>query len=266
MIREHTLARTPLLRLVRFDHPEECLHQDPAEEVAECFSLNFAERGGFDLQFGRRHATVLRGTVFLTQPGMRYRCRHASDWPDDVFVSLEMDSTFVRDAWRFAGQGPAWRTGVMPSSNRLEYLRERLLRAAASTDALALEGIAGELLAAMGEGNSAVLFGARQVRWYAERVDFVRELLEREYAQPHSLAALGRRVGMSAFHFAHVFRELTGTPPHRYLLGARLAHAAERLRQGATVTDTCYAVGFSNLSHFIRSFRRNFRVSPSRFR
>jgi len=70
---------------------------------------------------------------------------------------------------------------------------------------------------------------------------------------------------MSPFHFARVFRELVGTPPHRYLLTVRLARAAALLREGTTVTDTCFAVGFGNFSHFIRLFRRTFGVSPSHF-
>jgi AraC-like DNA-binding protein len=45
----------------------------------------------------------------------------------------------------------------------------------------------------------------------------------------------------------------------------RLLRAAQRLRAGAGVTDTCYATGFNNLSHFIRTFRRTLGVPPSRF-
>jgi AraC-like DNA-binding protein len=38
------------------------------------------------------------------------------------------------------------------------------------------------------------------------------------------------------------------------------------LRDGEPVTTTCYAVGFGNLSHFIRSFRRRFGTAPSAVR
>jgi AraC-like DNA-binding protein len=31
------------------------------------------------------------------------------------------------------------------------------------------------------------------------------------------------------------------------------------------VTETCFATGFTNLSHFIRLFRRTYSLSPSRF-
>jgi AraC-like DNA-binding protein len=68
---------------------------------------------------------------------------------------------------------------------------------------------------------------------------------------------------MSAFHFARVFRELSGTPPHQFLLSIRLREAARRLREGASVTEACYGSGFQNLSHFSRQFTRRFGVKPS---
>jgi len=45
---------------------------------------------------------------------------------------------------------------------------------------------------------------------------------------------------------------------------ARLKRARALLRTGTSVTNACYAVGFNNLSHFIRSFRRTFGDVPSR--
>ena len=71
---------------------------------------------------------------------------------------------------------------------------------------------------------------------------------------------------MSPFQFARVFRELVGIPPHQYLVRRRLARARELLQADMTVTDACYAAGFNNLSHFVRSFRRAFGVSPSRLK
>jgi AraC-like DNA-binding protein len=54
-----------------------------------------------------------------------------------------------------------------------------------------------------------------------------------------------------------------GTPPHRFLTGVRLRHAARLLDQGAAVTFTCYEVGFGSLSHFVTAFRKRFGVVPS---
>jgi AraC family transcriptional regulator len=107
------------------------------------------------------------------------------------------------------------------------------------------------------------LYRPAQLAWYARRVDAVRERLDHDFAADHTLSRLASQTGMSPFHFARVFRELTGLPPHRYLLRRRLDAAAEQLRNGRSVTDTCFAAGFRSLSHFINVFRRTFGMSPS---
>jgi AraC family transcriptional regulator len=109
----------------------------------------------------------------------------------------------------------------------------------------------------------AKLYRARQLQWYAERVEAARITLEREFAEPQALGSLARRVGMSTFQFARIFRELVGTPPHRYLLRIRLNQARELLRSGLSVTRACYDCGFMNLSHFTRSFQGHFGYLPS---
>jgi AraC-like DNA-binding protein len=56
-----------------------------------------------------------------------------------------------------------------------------------------------------------------------------------------------------------------GVSPYGYLLRRRLEAAGKLLKDGASVTEACFAVGFNNLSHFTRSFRRHFGVEPSGF-
>ena len=110
----------------------------------------------------------------------------------------------------------------------------------------------------------AELFSERKFSWYAERVHYARERMDSDFAEAFTVSDLARSVGMSMFHFTRVFAELTGLPPHRYLLDARLKAARSMLRQGRSVTETCFACGFGNLSHFSRSFARRFGCAPSR--
>jgi AraC family transcriptional regulator len=94
----------------------------------------------------------------------------------------------------------------------------------------------------------------------------VKALIREHYAEPVSLSRMAREAGMSVYHFARVFAELEGHPPHKYLLGVRLRRAAMRLRAGASVTETCFACGFSSLSHFVSTFRRHLGMRPSETR
>lgn len=266
MNREIVLASSPLVRLVRFEHGHAAPHRDPPEETSSSFAINFVEKSSFLIVVSRRVERFETGTVFVTRPGLAYRCRHSEVYPSDVCLSVDFADPGL------AGEAlPPARGRAMWPTNRLAYNRLRLLAGQAQyLEPFTLESRAMELLAALntaaGGSTARPLFRAGQLAWYARRVDAARELLETRYAESHSLAALAQEAGMSPFHFARVFGELVGAPPHRYLLSVRLAEAAQRLRAGMPVTDACFEVGFSNLSHFIRFFRRRFGVSPSRIR
>jgi len=82
----------------------------------------------------------------------------------------------------------------------------------------------------------------------------------------HSLWELASKVAMSPFLFARIFRELIGISPHKFLVRVRLQHARALLEQGMSVTEACYASGFNNLSHFIKTFRERYGQSPSEFK
>jgi AraC family transcriptional regulator len=265
-----TYLRTPFVTVSRFDHPSGEAHVDPQEEEAAEYSINFIERGSYHLQVGRVKWEMSAALVFITEPGMVFRCRHPDETPTDVSLSVCYDAGFVQDLTQSeAGLQRSHTPNVARLTNRLAYLQMRLRRVADNRDEImAAESLAVALFLALygnGQVQDSRPYKAHLFAWYAERVEAARALMDSQYASPHSLSSLARFTGMSTFHFARVFRELTGTPPHRYLLDVRMARAAEQLRDGVGVTETCFANGFTNLSHFIRLFRRTFGVTPSRF-
>jgi AraC family transcriptional regulator len=257
MVRVQPVFDSTLVSIERIDHPADVPHVDPPEETSATCSINLLERGGFAVHHRRQRWTVGTDDLFVTVPGHVYRYDH--DDATDVVVAVCFKNA---DAARFASQPP-----VVRATNRRSYLRRRLMaHLRGGGDALAIDSIAGELLVgALESGGSDRLCSPSQLGWYANRIDLARQILDHDYATPHTLSRLSRTVGMSPYHFTRIFRELTGTPPHRYLRRRRLAIAAERLRGGESVTETCFAVGFQSLSHFIHSFRRAFGVSPSRY-
>jgi AraC-like DNA-binding protein len=268
MIRSQVLHSDARVSLIRFDHPPGRLHRDPEEETSTWHSVSFIERGGFDLQRGDRRWRLDPAALFITYPGFSYRCTHRESMPDDAGLSVQYAPALVEDVERTTGRHWTRSVPAAPLTNRLAYLRHRLVEASASAEGpMAAIALAGELLAALDQsaGPAARPYRSGQIAWYTRRVEVAREMLSARFAEPLSLDQVAREAGMSPFHFSRVFRELTGMPPHRYLLRIRLLRAAQRLRAGAGVTETCHATGFNNLSHFIRTFRRVLGVPPSRF-
>jgi AraC-like DNA-binding protein len=94
-----------------------------------------------------------------------------------------------------------------------------------------------------------------------------RDAIDRDYARPLDIPALARIALVSEAHFIRTFRATFGETPHRYLQRRRVERAMALLRNtDQSVTDICFAVGFSSLGTFSRTFREIVGQSPSAFR
>jgi AraC-like DNA-binding protein len=260
-MRVAVLYEDPDVTLARYDHPEEDVHADPEREEAEGHAVSFLERGTFRVHRGREAWRLERGSVFVTRPGFRYRCTHDSATPDDVCLSVSCSGEILEEAAK------PWRAfvPVVPLTNRLAFLHHELGRAVEDGVApMAVPILARQIVGALSV-RGRKLHRPGQLAWYAERVREARDLMARRYAEPLSIATLGREVGMSPFHLSRVFHELVGEPPHRHLVRLRLDRAARALREGRSVTQASLDAGFPNLGHFIRRFRRAYGVPPSRW-
>ncbi|HEX3320056.1 MAG TPA: AraC family transcriptional regulator [Terriglobales bacterium] len=263
MNRYTPFLETPALTIGRFDHPEQNEHHDPDGEVSREYSINFVERGEFSIGTYDGDWRLHPGQIFLSYPGMQYECRHDEFIPRDRCLSVCYVKEDVGPEFQ-QFELAARRSPVIEVSNRTGFLRWALARV---DDAIAAEELGAELLVEVQNCDNIHQrpFRECQFDWYAERVDAVREKILRTFHQNHSLSSLARGVGMSTFHFARVFRQLTGSPPHQYLREVRLKEAARRLCDGVSVTETCFSCGFQNLSHFTRSFQRRFGTPPSKY-
>jgi AraC-like DNA-binding protein len=264
MARIVPLWRSDAISVHRFDHPAE--HEDqPYEEVATAYMASFVEAGTFDLEVGDRAWRVKTGDVMLSRPAMRFRASYDGRGFTDTCLSIVYhaandDGFDAARTWERANRA------VLPATGRLNYLRWSLRRAIETGQPIVAEHCATEIFRELPEERPRSALSARRFDWYAERVRCACDRIRKDYAEPLTASELARDAGMSLFHFSRVFAELTGLPPHRYLLRARLDAAAAMLRAGLGVTETCFAAGFNDLSHFTRSFGRYHGAPPSALR
>jgi transcriptional regulator GlxA family with amidase domain len=99
------------------------------------------------------------------------------------------------------------------------------------------------------------------------RLRQVRDLIDRDYAQPLDVPALAKVALMSAGHFARSFRAAYGESPYSYLMTRRIERAKTLLRRGdMSVTEVCFAVGCTSLGSFSSRFTELVGESPSAYR
>ena len=98
-------------------------------------------------------------------------------------------------------------------------------------------------------------------------VDIVAEYTRAHLADVITLDGLAGAVSLSPYHFARSFRATTGMTPHAFVTEHRMMVARDRLlRADASVTGIAMSVGFSNISHFRRLFRRRYGLTPAGLR
>ena len=94
-----------------------------------------------------------------------------------------------------------------------------------------------------------------------------RDLMDREYERPLSIAAIARSVFMSPAHFSRQFHAAYGETPYSYLMTRRIERAQWLLRRGEmTVTEVCMAVGCTSLGSFSARFTRLVGETPTAYR
>lgn len=93
------------------------------------------------------------------------------------------------------------------------------------------------------------------------------ELIESDLSVPLRLSALAQAAGLSVYHFARVFRAVTGETPAEFLMRRRTERARERIvGSGTPFADIAYELGFSSQSHMNRHIRQRFGTTPTDIR
>lgn len=93
------------------------------------------------------------------------------------------------------------------------------------------------------------------------------ELMHTQIDQDLTLKALAAASYLSPFHFARLFKKLTGLSPHNYLAGMRATRAQLLLAEtDLSVTEIGARVGYLSGSHFTKAFRLATGTTPREFR
>lgn len=92
-------------------------------------------------------------------------------------------------------------------------------------------------------------------------------ILNETYCSPITLQTTATLLSVSPQYLSTIFSKHVGVSFSQYLCDLRLRYAAELMQQNkSSITQICYQCGYRNLSHFLRSFKKKYGVTPKSYR
>lgn len=124
-----------------------------------------------------------------------------------------------------------------------------------------------KLLEILAKLERKVIAAGNPHREHFDKISQSVTLLHREYMQGYPLEYYANICCMSKFHYLRIFKSVVGTSPMEYRNTIRMNHAKEMLEETSlTVAEIGTSVGFASPSCFCDAFKRQFGISPTKYR
>ncbi len=100
-----------------------------------------------------------------------------------------------------------------------------------------------------------------------KRFDLIFKHIDSNYSKKIRTEDLAKIANISTYHFCRIFKQMTGKTTTDYINGVRLERSVELLNKGElNITEIALTCGFDSINYFSRLFKRQFKISPTKFR
>ena len=93
----------------------------------------------------------------------------------------------------------------------------------------------------------------------------VKEYLKDNFASVPNIEELAEIAHISPFYLMRLFKEEIGLSPHAYINQLRVNRAKEMMAEGLPLLQITYELGFTDQSHFSKTFLKITGVNPNRY-
>lgn len=238
-----------------------CAPRAPSEGLYAEVGLALVVDGAFEYRGRHGSALALPGSIIFASRDEFFSCAQ-SDAQSNRRLALFFGDDMIAGVANACGlDAPDFARATLPPSREAAALAVLLHRAARgdAQDAMAVATAAFEA-ATPARAYAPVPADKRRV---LEAVRYV----QANFAGNCALATLAGVAGLSQFHFARLFKLVTGQSPAQLVMHTRLAAAARCLLESTTpVAQIAFETGFNDLSHFNASFKSAFGLTPTAWR
>jgi len=230
-----------------------------ARHTHKLASFSYVLAGSYAERLERRTHRRQPSTVVFHPPGES----HAVEFDTDVRI-LGVEFSFEKLAC-ISRQSVIFEATASCRTEKTNWLGERIYQEFQRMDSFSMLAIEGLILELLAEASRARV-GANEKncpRWLRESKDF----LHANFTESFTLEEIARVADVHPVHLSRVFREKFGCTIGEYVRRLRVEFASRQIVSGeASLGEIAHAAGFSDQSHFNKTFKTAFGLTPAEYR
>lgn len=244
----------------------------------DAWELYYVIRGHGNRMAGDTLQPFTAGDVALIPPSMLHRWEYAVDDVDKDgcvrYLMVAFNHLLVKRCIEVFPElrnrltGVIFPTSALKFGTKSSYIIRNMLSKMNALDELGRLSIMFRLLPVIFTASDHTFAGSpMRIERDVRRMQQICAYVMKHYVHSIALDDIAAEVGMNRSAFCSYFKKCKGITFSQFVVQYRLNTACELLKHSQkSISEICYLVGFNDLPHFIRVFRKNIGMSPSQYR
>lgn len=262
------LGSHPTLESMLFFQTEAAKHQHEMHEH-NSYSVIIITEGMKVLHLEGKDHIVHKGQIVLINPGQLHGCEPYQDQPwahNTFYVNIDLMQELAKELG-YTGD-PEFKYPVINDENIRDILIEthQCMRENENLDqetkVLSALSLLIEKYTYSKKSETDCVSLQSNVE---ERVEIYKDILSKNFSDNISLATLAQAGQVTRFQVIRDFQKVLNIKPGTYIKNLRLNYAKDLILSGISLSDAALRAGFSDQSHFSRTFRNAYGFPPKTF-
>ncbi len=265
----------PCVPVLGYDAYQRQWRAAPVHVHDECLEISLCLRGDLEFELCGEIFPFRPGVVFVSRPDEPHRIRAYPKGMSKYWLLFRIPARGER-ILGFSARETAWLVHelthlpqrLFAGTKEMRALFKRLfalyddLPAKSVDRGMRIRTVVAELLLALIDA-SRMTTAFRS----ADRIAEVIEAMKADVARDWTMDELAARTGCSVSKLLSAFKQMTGAPPHAFLIARRIERAKELLAAGTKpIASISAELGFATPQHFAAHFKLSTGMTPREWR
>lgn len=242
-------------------------------QKSDNYTLSYIQEGKAIIKVGKKRFNAKKGDIFIYKPHEIHGGESVKNYP---YKTMAIRIDFADEVFHHKMEKAGWKeVSVFPSEEnwKIRQVLDALVNESEKEEKnpvivknylIELFSVINEFIESKAKEKT---LGKKDLNYKAEISLKAKEYIEKNFANKILLKDIAKQLALSVSRFCHIFKEYTKLSPIDYVIKTRIDNAKKLLKETKkNITEIALDTGFSDLNYFIRTFKKQERITPSGYR